>query len=67
MEKVGITREVGRGIIGLAVKMNGRVGVIGLEDRFIGIYDREGVRKKLVWLLYRLSVFLGEDGRKHRG
>ena len=24
LEKVGITREVGRGIIGLAVKMNGR-------------------------------------------
>ena len=44
--------------------MNGRVGVIGLEYRFMGIYDREGVREKLVWLLNRLSVLLAEDGRK---
>ena len=50
LEKVGITKEAGRGIIGLAwarydalVKM--RVGVIRLEDRLTGIYDREGARK----------------------
>ena len=32
-------------------------------DRFMGFYDREGVREKLVWLLNRSSV-LGEDDRK---
>jgi len=71
LESAGIAREIGRGIIGLAwgrdhtpVKMSGKVGVIGLEDRFIGIYDRDGVREKLMWLLNRLAVLLGEDGRK---
>jgi len=71
LEKAGIAKETGRGIIGLAwgrddapVKMSGKVGVIGLEDRFMGIYDKEGIRDKLVWLLNRLSVLLGEDGRK---
>ena len=38
--------------------------VIGLENSFMRIYDREGVREKLVWLLNRLSVLLCEDGRK---
>ena len=30
--------------------MNGRVGVTRLADRFMGIYDREGVREKLLCL-----------------
>jgi len=71
LESAGIARDIGLGIIGLAwgrdhtpVKMSGKVGIIGLEDRFMGIYDKEGVREKLVWLLNRLGVLLGEDGRK---
>ena len=38
--------------------------VIGLENSFMRIYDREGVMEKLVWLLNKLIVLLGEDGRK---
>jgi hypothetical protein len=51
--------------------MNGRVGVIGLADRFMGIYDRTGQEgcegEAGVAAEQRLSVLLGEGGRKHRG
>ena len=47
-----------------AVKMSGRVGSIGLEDRFMGIYDKDGVREKLVWLVDRLEQLIIEDGRQ---
>ena len=36
------------------VKMSGKAASIGLEDRFMGIKDREGVREKLAWLIGRL-------------
>ena len=55
MRKLGLLIRLGEGSIGLAwgrdgapVKMSGRVGVIGLEDRFMGIYGKEVVREKLV-------------------
>ena len=46
------------------VKMSGRVGSIGLEDRFKGIQDKAGVKQKIVWLLGRLETLLAEDGRQ---
>jgi len=71
LEKVGIARDVCRSIVGLAwgrddtpVKMSGRVGIIGLEDRFMGIYDKDGVKEKLLWLFKRLAELLAEDGRQ---
>ena len=39
------------------VKMSGRAASIGLEDRFLGIKDREGVREKLAWLIGRSAGF----------
>ena len=44
--------------------MSGRAASIGLEDRFMGIKDRKGVREKLAWLLGRLAGLVAEDGRK---
>ena len=35
--------------------MSGRAASIGLEDRFRGIKDQEGVRQKLAWLIGRLA------------
>ena len=49
---------------GSRVKMSGRVGSIGLEDRFRAIQDKAGVREKIVWLLGRLGDLLAEDGRQ---
>ena len=39
--------------------MSGRAASIGLEDRFMGIKDQEGVREKLIWLIGRLAGFSG--------
>ena len=39
----------------LQVKASGQAASIGLEDRFMGIKDREGVKEKLAWLIGRLS------------
>ena len=44
--------------------MSGKAGSIGLEDRFLGIKDKKGVREKLVWLIGRLADLVAEDGRK---
>ena len=67
----GITEDSARLVLGLArgrdqskVKMSGKVASIGLEDRFMGIHDRQGVRDKLVWLVDRLEQLVIEDGRK---
>ena len=46
------------------VKMSGRAASIGLEDRFMGIKDQDGVRLKLTWLIGRLALLVAEDGRK---
>jgi len=46
------------------VKMSGRPASVGLEDRFVGIYNKEECREKLTWLLGRLTALLVEDGRK---
>ena len=46
------------------VKMSGRVGSIGLEDRFRGVHDKTGVRDKLSWLIDKLEQLIIEDGRQ---
>ena len=39
----------------IQVKASGQAASIGLEDRFMGIKDQEGVKEKLAWLIGRLS------------
>jgi len=46
------------------VKMTGRSQSIGLEDRFMGLYNENECKDKLCWLLDRLLQLLAEDGRK---
>ena len=67
----GIPEDSARLMQGLArgrdqsgVKMSGKVASIGLEDRFMGIHERQGVRDKLVWLVDRIEQLVIEDGRK---
>ena len=69
--KAGLGEEAARTVQELCwgrddsrVKMSGRAGSIGLEDRFRGIQDKAGVREKIVWLLGRLAELLAEDGRQ---
>jgi len=57
-------KELSWGRDSSSVKMSGRVGVIGLEDRFKAIQDKAGVKEKLVWLMGRLGHLLAEDGRQ---
>jgi len=71
VQKMGISKEISTWLRDLAwgrdpaeVKMSGRAASIGLEDRFMGIKDREGVREKLAWLINRLAGLVAEDGRK---
>jgi len=69
--EAGITKTQADTIKGLSwghdpseVKMSGRPASVGLEDRFMGIYNKEESREKLRWLLGRLVQLLAEDGRK---
>ena len=71
LASAGIPEDSARLVQGLArgwdqtkVKMSGKVASIGLEDRFMGIHDRQGVRDKLVWLVDRLEQLVIEDGRR---
>ena len=54
LDKVGFS-EASMQCFVLQVKASGQAASIGLEDRFIGIKDQEGVKEKLAWLLGRLS------------
>ena len=69
--RAGVAEDTARMVQGWArgrdpskVKMSGRVGSIGLEDRFKEIRDRAGVRDKLQWLIDKLEQLIIEDGRQ---
>ena len=59
-----LVQSLARGRDHSRVKMSGKVASIGLEDRFMGIHERQGVRDKLVWLVDRIEQLVIEDGRK---
>ena len=63
-DSVRLVQGLARGWDQSRVKMSGKVASIGLEDRFMGIHDRQGLRDKLVWLVDRLEQLVIEDGRK---
>lgn len=54
LDKVGFSKA-GMQCFVLQVKASGQAASIGLEDRFMGIKDQEGVKEKLAWLIGRLS------------
>ena len=71
LARAGVAEDTARMVQGWArgrdpskVKMSGRVGSIGLEDRFKEIRDRAGVRDKLQWLIDKLEQLIIEDGRQ---